>query len=168
MKFLALPLALVFFAGTIEATTQVENSPVQFSFDDRAWEQGFTANTPDSSITEYVLKGENVDGWSELVTVQTLPALNISPQQFAEAFLGELKRSVEPTEVQSKIIDQTDKTILLEWWIATGPNAQHEWLKLIMTPQKTLALRYTTKKAEDVEKVRAAWEKILQNAQAAQ
>jgi hypothetical protein len=47
--------------------------PALASFDGRAWRQGYTASTPLMEITEYVLPGEVVEAWTELVTVQRMP-----------------------------------------------------------------------------------------------
>jgi hypothetical protein len=55
---------------------------------------------------------------------------------------------------------QDEKTILFEWWT----EEQHAWVKVLENVQSVSALSYTTKKINDVEKVRTTWERILQEA----
>lgn len=136
---------------------------LKFSFDDREWIKGFEQNEKGSSIVEYTLKGETVDNWNELVSVQKLIPIS-SLDLYHEVFIKKLGESVNPEKVESKIITKNDDSMLFEWWINKGADAQHEWFKLIQTPESTLVLRYTTKKLGDVDKIRPTWEKILNDA----
>lgn len=153
-----------------EAATCEEN--IQFSFDNRDWIQAFENQKDKTSIVEYIVKGDNIDHWSELVSVQKLVPLGAtSVDQYYDEYVKALKIAVSPTEVHSRVIHKNDSPllkdnfILFEWWIdGESPDAQHEWFKLIKTPHSTWVLRYTTKKLNDVEKVRKTWEKILDEA----
>lgn len=156
-----------FFLGAKERSTCEER--LQFTFDDRQWEKGFEKQTSEASIIEFTLKGEDVNHWTELVTVQQFPKIAFTVEEYYKTFMQDLKASVQPAQVQSKIISQTPDSIFFEWWISgQTPHAQHEWFRLFKTPQSTLVLRYTTKKLNDVEKVRGTWEKILQDAKYSQ
>ena len=55
-------------------------------FDDRNWEIGYQASNHISSLIEYVLKGETVHNWSELVSVGSLFGLQekITPDEFVK------------------------------------------------------------------------------------
>jgi hypothetical protein len=44
---------------------------VQPIFDGRVWKLGYTATQGDQTLWEYVLSGETVENWSELITVQS-------------------------------------------------------------------------------------------------
>lgn len=136
--------------------------PIQFSFDDRQWEQGFTDSKGELLMTEYTPKGESIENWSELVTVQKFPALNITPDQFYQEFLKNLRATVSPVEVKTRMISQNHDSMLFEWWIeGNTPFAQHEWFRLFVRPDATLVLRYTTKKTADLDKVGETWTKLL-------
>ncbi|MFA6357962.1 MAG: hypothetical protein WCY09_04775 [Candidatus Omnitrophota bacterium] len=45
-------------------------------FDDRVWKLGWSQNEKGAVYEEYVLDGEVVENWSELVTIQFFPGLN--------------------------------------------------------------------------------------------
>lgn len=47
-------------------------------FDDRSWKLGWSQNKEGAAYEEYILNGETVENWSELVTVQFFPGLNKS------------------------------------------------------------------------------------------
>lgn len=155
---LSLLLASLNVVGAAECVQEVK-----FQFDDRTWEKGYENADKEASITEYALKGETVGDWSELVSVQKLVPIS-SIDTYYDVFMQKLNEAVAPEKAESKIISKKDDSILFEWWIDKGPEAQHEWFKLFQTPDSTLILRYTTKKLDDVEKVRGTWEKILNDA----
>ncbi|MEE9157864.1 MAG: hypothetical protein V3U60_05705, partial [Gammaproteobacteria bacterium] len=51
--------------------TFTKTETVDPPFDDRDWEIGHTAVQGDQMVLEYILSGETVENWSELITVQT-------------------------------------------------------------------------------------------------
>lgn len=155
-------LSLQFFNGLMAKECQEQ---LFFTFDEREWEKGFEEGDKQQFILEYVLKGETVNKWSELVTVQRFLGLNASVNDYYKIFIEELKKSVFPADVHTKILERSSNSMLFEWWIdKESPHAQHEWFKLFQTPYSLFILRYTTKQMDDVEKVRKTWEKNLQNA----
>ena len=47
---------------------------IELPFDERPWSIGYSAHEPtQGAATEYVLPGETVEAWTELVTVELLP-----------------------------------------------------------------------------------------------
>ncbi|MBS4168627.1 hypothetical protein [Parachlamydia sp. AcF125] len=154
---------LLMSSSLVEGKERVER--LLFSFDNREWKAGFQRSDPISSITEYTLNDEAVDNWTELVTVQKLVPITISAYEYYAEFIKSLKKGVNPAEVKSNVLKQKENDLLFEWAIpGNGPLAQHEWFRLIKTPQSTWVLRYTTKKLNEVEKQRPIWEKILDSA----
>lgn len=137
---------------------------IHFNFDERDWEKGFQDSNQETSITEFVLKGENVDSWTELVSVQKLIPIESTDIYYKE-FIKQLKKAVAPSAVHSHIIQNSEGVLFFEWWILPpSPQAQHEWFKLFKTSEGTYVLRYTTKKMNTVEKARPIWEMILEKA----
>jgi hypothetical protein len=135
-----------------------------FSYDDKKWNLGFEDSDEDSSLIEFVPQGETVNDWTEMVSVQRLQKID-NVQDYYKIFMEQLRLAVNPQKVDSKILSSSKDSLLFEWWI--GPDnqeAQHEWFRLIVTPNSTLILRYTTKKLDEVEKVGPIWSKILQDA----
>lgn len=163
-KILFLCLCLAFQFINCAETKECEEL-LKFTFDDRDWEKGFDDTNAEGSILEFTLKGESVDNWSELISVQRFTNVNASTNEYYKLFIKELEKAVKPDEVHTRLISRDKDSIFFEWWIDKGSkSAQHEWFRLFKTPDSILVLRYTTKQLDDVEKVRPTWEKILQNA----
>lgn len=138
---------------------------LKFNFDGRNWEKTYENNSQDSFIMEFTLKGESIDSWSELVTVQRFPNLQASLNEYFSLFEKKLQELAYPNEAHIRIIDKNPSDLLVEWWIGTeNPLAQHEWMKIFKTSSSIMLLRYTTKQIDEVEKVRKTWEAILNQA----
>lgn len=135
---------------------------LKFHFDGRKWKKAYESSDHDSSITEFTLKGESPDSWSELVTVQRFLHTQASLHEYFSLFEKNLKDMAYPNEAHIRIIDRNPSSLLAEWWVSKGsPLAQHEWIKIFKTPYSIMLLRYTTKQVDEVEKVRKTWESIL-------
>jgi len=160
--FILAPLLLSVEFSQLNAKETVKQ--IQFSFDDRDWEKSFENINDGKMIMVYTLKGETVNDWTELVTVQKIPAMPITPLQFYKNFIKNDQAKENAEWLTSKIIQKGRKDIFFEWAISKGPLAEHEWLRLFKTPKETWLLKYTTKKLADVEKVRPTWEKIMHEA----
>lgn len=165
LKILILLLVLTFCTNFIQSGEENDcEEYLEFSLDIGKWKLAFKNSNTQASIVEFTLKDENVGNWSELVTVQKFPPLDSSVEQYYHEFIKNLE-TVSPGQVYSRVINKKEDTILFEWWISEkSPLAQHEWFKLIQAPSSTMILRYTTKKLEQVEKVRNRWEEILDSA----
>lgn len=167
MRFLFYCVALVFlFPHTSFAEEKPCEEQIRFSLDDRDWQEAYhKTNDENEGITEFVLKGENVENWSELIAVQKFNVNQGSLEEYYDLFMKNLKEAVKPDQVHSRIIKKDKDTLLFEWWIdKPSSNAQHEWFKIFKTPQSLMILRYVTKKLDKVEKQRPIWEKILEDA----
>lgn len=136
------------------------NFNVDFKKDGRDWVQGFKGE----GIVEYVVDGQTVENWKELFTIQFYSKLNITLPDYYSAFVEGLQQKVKE-KVNSKILEQTDNSILFEWSIESGPEAQHEWVMVKkVDPQLITIMRYTTKNLSEAEKVAPIWIEILKNA----
>ena len=78
-KILVCFAALFLTGGTSGATAESDSGhafttteTVQPIFDDRVWKLGHTAAQGDQTVFEYVLSGETVENWTELITVLSL------------------------------------------------------------------------------------------------
>lgn len=131
-----------------------------FDLDLHLWKLAFKNSNPQASLVEFILKEESLQNWTEMVTVQKIPAsLNTVGQIYSDFMKGLL--SIGP--IQSRVISLKEGALLFEWWILDSPFAQHEWFKIIKTPRSIMTLRYTTKKMDQVEQVRSVWEEILED-----
>lgn len=167
LKFIFILAPLLLSVEFSQLNAKAAEKQLQFSFDDRVWEKGFENASDGEMIIEYTLKGETVHDWTELVTVQKFPATPMTPLQFYKNFIASFQAAGNKEGFNSKIIEKGRSGIFFEWTIAKGPSAEHEWLRLLKTPQATWVLKYTTKKLNEVDKVRPIWEKILNEAKLA-
>jgi hypothetical protein len=92
-------------------------------FDDRHWKLGWSQNQGDGIYEEYVVDGDNVENWSELVTIQYYPGLQkqTNPDVF-EALLHTNLSSVCPGIKWDSLYQTEDERI---WrWSITGCQGQ--------------------------------------------
>lgn len=158
---------LAFLCVTFPLRADADKTPCQekiiFSLDQKEWVKGFEDSKDGYTIIEFTPKGQSVDDWKELVTVQTTPPIK-DIREYYDRFVAALQQNVEDQKVNAKVLSQDSNSILFEWWIDKGPEAQHEWFRLFKTPSATLILRFTTKNLNQVDTLRPIWEKNLQDA----
>lgn len=163
MKFISI-LFTLFFIFSLHAEEEQKECEelLHFKFDDRDWKNAFEDSNESASIMEFTLTNENINNWTELVTVQKLPAIQGTPKDYYQKFIEVLSKNVEPAKVESKVIHETPDSIFFEWWINDDKTLdQHEWFKFFDTKRSSWILRYTTKNVDDLDKVRSIWEKNL-------
>lgn len=169
MKTLLCFLILAFAQSLFSSDPKGCDELLKFNFDDREWVEGFNETNSDGSIIEFTLKGETVDNWSELISVQRFLNVQASVDEYYKLFIAELEKAVKPDEVHTHIISKDKNSMFFEWWVdKESDSAQHEWFRLFKTPDSILVLRYTTKQLGEVDTVRPIWEKILKNAKVIQ
>lgn len=146
--------------STLPATEWGE--PVYMPSDTREWIVAYQNSSQPMPMMEYTLKNESINNWSELVTIQTTTSSLPSPKKYYEEFLKKMKYYVPAKYIKSRIIDEQKSSIIFEWSINDKSMAQHEWYKLIKDKKKSIIIRYTTKKMDQIENVRGVWERTLQ------
>jgi hypothetical protein len=84
-------------------------------FDGRGWSVGNRAKNARQSLTEYVLAGQTVDNWQELVTstVYFDPGHSVPLARFVEQIHASMSKGC-PSLVWN-VIQQDDKTAIFEW-----------------------------------------------------
>ena len=99
-------------AAWLLAGAMVAASPDTPKFDGRAWTVGHQQRNDQQSITEYVLPGQTVDNWKELVTSEVF--FKSMPVAVAvKMFEAKLSRGC-PSLV-FKVIRQDEQTAVIEW-----------------------------------------------------
>lgn len=129
----------------------------QFAFDSRTWELGSHAKVEGQAIREYVLKGQTVGSWSELVSSSWTYARGISVQQLHEKVVKGLKDGCESFETTT--IKKSSDDLVFEWKhnSCKGWPAQHE-IRRIKTVDGHLAiLSYAIKTNKIDEATRNEW-----------
>lgn len=140
-------------------TLSLQAAPRTMQIGDRTWKLDYSAEAPHHVLHEYVTGGENVDNWTELLTLEYMPATPITPKEFVERYIEMLKSKVPSTvAVNYKILRADEGAALFEWWIKKpAALAQHEYYKLVKYPKYTRILRYTTKHLATVDKNKVFW-----------
>lgn len=122
-------LASVFFSSCATTYTTTSNQEVPerwaFSFDSRQWRVGHQAANRQEEIREYVLNGQTVQDWSELVTSHYF-ARDIAPRVLFEQFRRQISQGCPSLRVS--MIEESSDTIIFEWQRdgCQGFPAQHE------------------------------------------
>ena len=118
-------------------------------FDGRSWKLGWSKNQDGAVYEEYVLDGESVEAWSELVTVQFFPGLqkNTSPDIYEASVKTDLT-SVCPS-IQWESIYQTKDERMWKWSIkgCPGQEDQSEIARLMRTSDGIHLWHYAIKQA---------------------
>ncbi len=138
-------------------------APAKGPFDSRAWREGYAARTPQMEITEYVLPGEVVEAWTELVTVQRMPgaAERMTPQ---ESMNGARKATLEQCPSTTwTVLRQEKEEVLYQWEHrkCRGFADQFEVAKKYRDGSALVRVSWVTKKLPVTEETRASWIKII-------
>lgn len=158
---------LAFFHLNASIATIDAAPPIVFSTDadGRNWKLGYNVKNDQMSLSEYIIEGETLENWSELVSIMAIWPADITLEQYFDSFVISLKKLIPDNNIQTKIIARGPNTLLAEWWLdEKSSNAQHEWIQLFRDASTIYSLRYTTKKLDTVEAKRPIWEKILKEA----
>lgn len=157
-------LGIVLFVGLtlflFNAYAAEKAAPV---FDDRSWKLGWSQNKGGAVYEEYVLDGETVENWSELVTIQFFPGLNkqTNPDIFEAGQKTNLS-SVCPSIIWEPLY-QSDNERIWKWSISgcSGQQDQSEIARLIKTDGGFHVWHYAIKKSSiPLEKEKVWLEKL--------
>ena len=134
-----------------------------FRFDDRQWELGHQAANRQEAIREYVLAGQTVENWQELVTSHYF-AHGVPPRSYFE----QLKAGLSPgcPSLSISVLEESEDNILFEWRHngCQGFPAQHQVERATRSGTMTLVLSFVQKTNELAPEKRGAWLAILKDA----
>jgi hypothetical protein len=132
-----------------------------FEFDGREWALGHQASIKNSSIREYVLVGQSVEDWTELVTSQYMRTA-LSIEQYYDRFWRENPDC--PSMEASKLHETPDTIILQGKHGACGGYEPGEFIqRLSDIDGGILNLTFATK-GQLTKENRSNWTKILSEA----
>lgn len=136
-------------------------------FDTREWRVGYSAENQTQGITEYVLKDESVQLWTELVTVQAFFELQnkITPEAYMDGMVDILKKTCP--DIRWKVLRKDRNDMLFEWEIAACPGQvdQYEIDRIIAGQRAIYVVHYATKKLPVSFEKRDYWAKLLDSAE---
>jgi len=129
------------------------------AFDGRSWKQGFQKDAGTQTITEYVLPGETVNGWTELVSVQTFPGAQET--KTLAAIAGDFKDKLlkECPDALWRVHKESPDEVMHEFRTTgcRGWEDQHEIAKLMMGRSGIFRVSYTNHKRPLDDERRAQW-----------
>lgn len=159
-----LPILLVILSLPLAHAAEMAK-PV---FDNRKWELAWSQNpgaagTGSTVFDEYVLKGENVDHWSELVTIQFFPGLN--KDVTLEVFEAQNKWGLVqicPT-IQWQSLSQSQNERMWAWAAKDCPGVenQSEIARVVKTNEGIHMFHYAIKKSPMPAPVEKIWTQNL-------
>lgn len=136
---------------------------VNVQFDEREWETGYTAEDGTKGITELVLKGETVNAWTELVTIQAFFGLQerATPQMYMNEMIDALKKACPSAKWD--LIRKGDNDVLFDWEIAQCPGQedQYEVDRVLAGAKALYVVHYATKKVPVGADTREKWIRLL-------
>jgi hypothetical protein len=173
-NLLNLLCGLVLIALLVSCATTQKNSNAIFSsqptperwnfnFDSRKWHLGSQGANKDSTLREYVLEGQTVDNWQELVSSQS-SAVRVKPRVMYDYFKSQI--SQDCPSLQIFIIEESMDNILFEWKHGGCQEfpAQDEIQRIVLTPNGTFVLHYAAKTPQLTSEVRDTWISIIKSA----
>lgn len=156
-------IGVLFFSAIIFASLSCYAEQIAVHLDDREWEIGYKAKDDTQGIAEFVLKGETIQNWTELVTAQTFFGLQkkAAAKDLAQAVIKDIK-SICPDAI-CNIIKNGSKDLLFEWEIKNCPGQedQHEISRVISGKEGIHLVHYVTKKLPLSPEKRNEWIKLL-------
>lgn len=139
---------------------------LELYFDDRDWQLGFQDEQSGNIIMEYVLEGETVEAWSELVTAQFLGGMaGASPRDLADSMEESLYLSSDG-ELDWKVFDEEDDELMYEF-ILTDDSVhedQHEIARVIAVDDGLFVIHYVTEGAPMSAETYEMWLDLLKKA----
>ena len=146
---------------------------LELQFDGRAWGIGYAAsNETQGAAIEYVLPGETVHAWTELVTIERLPPaqrhvdvsalLETLRERFARICLG----------LSFHVLEQRSQDVLYEWrhdgCPSLGQGAQHEISRFVKGKSGIHRVAYVARVNPLASQTREQWVKLIGQAKWAQ
>jgi hypothetical protein len=135
----------------------------KFSFDTREWHLGHQAANRQEAIREYVVVGQTVDDWKELVTSHYF-ASGVPLHGYVEQVKAGLSRGCP--SLSTSVLEESEDTIIWEWRHegCQGYPPQHQIDRVSRSGKEMLVLSFVEKTPQLSQEKRTAWLKILQDA----
>jgi hypothetical protein len=160
---IALTSLCLFMMMTYSASASQILNP---AFDDQKWKVGNQAADGSETIIEYVLEGETVENWTELVTVHRFIGLQkqMTLEQYVDSVRSELLKTCPA--LNWYVIGQGEEDLMYAWRIqnCAGQPDQYEITRITWDDEAVHVIRYTHLSGElDLNRF-ATWIYLLKNA----
>lgn len=134
-------------------------------FDGRDWKLGWSQNQNGGVFEEYVVDGENVQNWSELVTIQFYPGLQAKTNGdiFEASNKADLTRICPDIKWDSVYQTETERMWAFNVQACPGQPDQSEIARLVRAEEGFHVFHYAIKKAPMPEDKKAEWTEKLKS-----
>ena len=140
---------------------------IVFHFDNRSWKLGWQGPDPKNQLfNEYVISGETVENWTELVTIQMLPGVQktIDAKSFAMEAISELGKKFGSEFSGTAYSNEDSADILVQWQVeGLGKNNGYEIARYFPGKNSLIIIHYASKSPIS-DQHRDAWVELLQAA----
>lgn len=124
------------------------------------WEPGNTRQTRDELLMEFVKKGEKIDNWTELLTMQQFRRAR-GPSSLREFYESakQVREKRCPGLAEWTIVEEAEATLLYEWkmiGVCENQPPQSELVRLLLGRNTAYRVAYTTRSAWTPE-IRTRW-----------
>ncbi len=132
-------------------------------FDNRTWHAAWGEHKAHITSIEYVLAGQSINNWHELITSQFIPGLpSVSAKEFAQRLFADLKKS--GLVYTARILEHSKNSVLLEFQVQQPQKLQQDELqKIVKGVDGFYVLHYAIKSADMGEENRKKWRTNLLN-----
>lgn len=149
-------------ASTPVSPDILKDEKQNIQFDNRPWKAAWGKQTPEISTIEYIVVGDDINNWKELVTTQFLPLKNVTPVQFGEQFLENLSKSGVKYTVDE--IENTPTQLIYEFKVQSPDNLQQDEIQKITQGKDGLyVMHYAIKTSDMDDSNRKTWITNLKN-----
>ena len=145
---------------------EMREEDLQLYFDGRDWVADYETSNEQQSLVEYVLKGETVNNWSELVTAHTSFGLQqiATPEEVMENTRKQLQLALQMRpSLEWDVLRKGANDVMYEWSVTDDPQQgdQHEIARIISGKKAIYTIRYTTKNVPISPEKRQEWIDLL-------
>jgi hypothetical protein len=163
-----LAIALLSGCGTVGPASPHEEN-LAFPLDMRDWQVGHSVENRSERTTKFVLKGEKIDNWTRLVTMQTFKKSAVSAESVETTVNRMAKQmSARCPETVWNVIERgpNTNTILYEFRVQNCPPDpdQHEIARILDGKYNRFRIAYGAKVKTLPPEERDKWIKLLSKA----
>lgn len=158
--FLSIVLIFVMLIGMAHSACAEQ---ISIKFDDRDWVLNKEAEDKEQGIRVYNLKGETMDKWTEMVTVQAFFGLQLqaTPEDYMNGMIKSLKETCRDST--SDLIRKGNNDVVYEWQMGpcSGQEPQGEIVRVISGDQAMYVIHYASKRSPLDPAKKEEWLKLL-------
>lgn len=160
MKFRIKTFGVLMAVLLLPLSAEAAEKP-EMHFDNRPWKIGFQGQEGNQKLIEFVVDGETVENWTELVTIQMFVGMTAPVDRWLAGFKEQMEKDVKPTKWNA--IRSSESDVLFEWEIKGHPAIpdQYEIDRLIQGKEGFYFFHYANKNTNISAADRENWIRLM-------